>query len=429
MVKQYRRFITFALSALVAGLTLAANTLPAQAASRVTAVVDDDLACPRAAFTNIQDAINFVGASAGTITVCPGVYRGTFQVANANNLTITAKKGAVIAPPVAPALFTGVLLTVQTSKNVTVQGFTFDGESRLQTFGDPNAIEYFDASGMVKSNSIVNWHRSNFAGPDLGPGGVIVGALHAIHLIGMAPLDINGHPANQVRVMNNTIVDYQEKAIHAEGRVAVAISGNKLSAGLPPLPPAANVFSIGITLEPLGDASVGTPAGSITGNTITGHGGPQNDAIDSGILLKQTSGLNVSTNTLTHVVTGISFFTSCVSSAGASNNTVKANKINESINGIEVTAIGGFPNVCDVHADHYVIMGNKIVNNIKDPLDFGLNGIVFDVRAVGGSTAFAQNEVVKGNTITFFNVGVNTLPQTGGVIQGVFTPNNVKLAL
>src|SRR5262245_25303390 len=115
------------LRALVLGLTLGSSVAPVGAAG-LNVVVDDDLSCTGANFTNLQDAINFVGSNPGTITVCPGVYLGEFQVVNANNLKLIGKKGAVIGPSFAThPLFTGVLLTVDSSTNVTVQGLTFDG--------------------------------------------------------------------------------------------------------------------------------------------------------------------------------------------------------------------------------------------------------------------------------------------------------------
>src|SRR5215472_15835103 len=127
-----KRLGTF-LCAIVVGLTLGSSPAPAHAGINV--VVDDDLSCPGAIFTNIQDAIDFVGTNPGTITVCPGIYRGEFQVTSANNLRLIGMKGAVIAPSFATSpLFTGVLLDVDWSTNVTVQGLTFDGQGALQSF-------------------------------------------------------------------------------------------------------------------------------------------------------------------------------------------------------------------------------------------------------------------------------------------------------
>jgi hypothetical protein len=205
----------------------------------------------------------------------------------------------------------------------------------------------------------------------------------------------------------------------------VTITGNKLSAGLPPGDPA-NTFSHGISLAPAGIFGLKTPTGSVKSNTIVGHGGSSgNNTIDSGILARQVGHVTVSRNTLTHVVSGISFFANCQSPADANKNTITANKISEAINGIEVTAIGGFPNACDPHVDGYVVVGNRITNNVRDPLDFGLSGIVFDIRGSGGGQAFALDETVVGNTITFYVVGVNVPAQPGGTITGTFAPNRI----
>lgn len=405
----------------VLSLTLGSSIAPAGAAG-INIVVDDNLSCPGANFSNLQDAINFVGSSPGTITVCPGFYRGEFQIVNANNLQVIGKRGAVIAPSFATSpLFTGVLLEVDRSTNVTVQGLTFDGLGALQSFGDPNAIEYFDSTGTIQKNTVTSWHRPGFRPPDL-LNGKPVGLLHAIHAIGFS---VTQAP---IKIASNTIVNYQEEGIHAEGDLTVTITGNMLTAGLPPGDPA-NTFTNAIVLQPLGTNRARSPIGLVKGNTITGHGGSSgSNTIDTGILAKQVGSLTVLRNTLTHVVIGVDFFANCVSPADANNNTIKSNKITEAITGIQVTAIGGFPGGCDPHVDNYVITGNKIVNNARDPLDFGLSGIQFDIHGVGTGHAFALNETVMGNTITFYLEGVDTLAQPGGTITGIFEPNDILLA-
>jgi hypothetical protein len=409
------------LSVLVLGLTLGSTVAPAGAAG-LNIVVDDDLRCPGASFANLQDAINFVGNTPGTITVCPGFYRGKFQIANANNLQLIGKKGAVISPSFATApLFTGVLLEVFNSTNITVQGLTFDGLGALQNFGDPKAIAYFDSSGTIQKNTVLNWHRVGFRSPDT-INGKPLGLLHAIHVIGFSATQV------PVKIAGNTITEYQEKGIHAEGDLTVTITGNKITAGLPPGDPA-STFTHAITLQPAGITGAKSPTGLVKSNTITGHGGSSgSNTIDIGILAKQVGSLTVLRNTLTHVVTGITFFANCVSPADSNNNTVKSNKIMEAINGIQVLATGGFAGACDPHVDNYVITGNTIVNNVQDPLNFGFSGIVFDIHGVGGGEAFALNATVTGNTITFYLKGVFTPPQPGGTITGVFEPNDIQLA-
>jgi hypothetical protein len=327
----------------------------------------------------------------------------------------------VIAPSFATSpLVTGVLLDVDRSTNVTVQGLTFDGQGALQNFGDPNAIEYFDSTGTIQKNTITNWHRPGFRPADLVRGQP-AGLLHGIHAIGFR---VTQAP---VKIANNTITDYQERGIDAEGDLVVTITGNKLTAGLPDDPAA--TFTQAINLQPTGTTGATSPTGLVKGNTITGHGGPSGShAIDTGILAKQVGSLSVLHNTLTQVVVGISFFANCVSPADSNNNTVKANKITEAIDGIDVTAIGGFAGACDPHVDNYLITGNTIGNNVHDPQDFGLSGILFDIHGVGMGQAFALNETVTGNTITFYVVGVNTLAQPGGTITGAFEPNNILLA-
>ncbi len=402
-------------------MSLLVNTVPASAA-RLSIVVDDDLRCPGASFTTLQDAINFVGSTPGTITVCPGFYRGESQIVNAHNLKVIGKKGAVISPSFATSpLFTGVLLKVFNSTNVTVQGLTFDGLGALQNFGDPNAIEYFDSSGTIQKNTVLNWHRVGFRRPD-DINGKPVGLLHSIHAIGFRVTRAS------VKIANNTITNYQERGIDVEGNLVVTITGNTLTAGLPPGDPS-DTFTFAILLQPVGLHGLASPIGLVKGNTITGHGGSSGDhAIDLGIFALQVGSLKVVDNTLTHVVVGISFSAGCASPADSNNNTIEANNIREAINGIQVTAGGGFADACDPHVDNYIITGNTIVNNVRDPLDFGFSGILFDIRGAGMGHAFALNETVTDNTVTFYNVGVNALVQPGGTITGVFAPNDILLA-
>lgn len=415
MTKHFGKF----LSACLFGLALGSHTAPVQAAG-INIVVDDDLSCPGANFTNLQDAINFVGSSPGTITICPGVYRGEFDVGHANNLQLIGKKGAVITPSFARfPLFNGVLLEVSRSTNVIVKGLTFDGQGALQPFGEPTAIGYFDTTGTIQKNTIINWHRPGFRPPDTINGRPI-GLLHSIRLLSFSVI-----PQAPVTVAGNTITNYQERGISAEGDLTVTMTGNTITAGLPPGDPA-DTFTQAIFLLPLGAKS---PTGLVKANTITGHGGSSgSNTIDTGIFAGLVGDLTVLRNTITHVVVGIEFAANCGALADANNNTIKANKITESITGIQVSALGGFPGACDVHVDNYVITGNKIVNNANDPLDFGFSGILFDISGVGAGQAFALNESVTGNTITFFLEGVNTLAQPGGTITGVFEPNNILLA-
>lgn len=410
-------------------VTLSLGSIAARTdAAGMHVVVDDDLRCPGATFSDLQDAIDAVAGGPATITVCAGTYRGQFQVTSASGLRVIGAKGAVIAPSFATSpLFTGVLLKVERSQDVTVQGLTFDGQGALQSFGDPNAIEYFDATGTIQKNTVVNWHRPSFRPADV-VNGRPAGLLHAIHAIGftVVPGETAGPP---VKIVNNTIAGYQERGIDAEGDLTVTISGNKLTAGLPPGDPA-STFSQAINLGPAGLTGPKTPTGVVKGNTITGHGGSSGSrTIDSGILARQVGSLTVARNTLTHVVSGISFFATCQSPADSSKNTIKSNRISEAINGIEVTAIGGFAGACDPHVDGYVITGNRIVNDLRDPLDFGLSGIVFDIRGSGTGRAFALDEIVTGNTITFYVSGVGTLAQPGGTITGTFAPNRVLLVV
>ncbi|HZR80548.1 MAG TPA: right-handed parallel beta-helix repeat-containing protein [Candidatus Binatia bacterium] len=418
-----REFFTY-VGALALALLAAAAT-PARAAGP-TVVVDDDLQCPSATFSRLQDAIDFIGTGPGTINVCPGLYLGELHVVNANGLKIVGKPGAVIAPSFATSpRFTGVLLKVERSTNVTVQGLTFDGVGALQTFGDPNAIEYADSTGTIQKNTVTNWHRPSFQPADVVNGNR-VGLLHAIHAIRFPTTPGGQHLP--VTIANNTITQYQEHAIDAEGDLQVTISGNKITAGLHVDDP--NIFTQAITLQPAGITSATSPTGTIKRNVMTGHGGSgASSAIDSGILMRQTGFVTVAGNKIDHIVIGVNVFANCLSPASSNNNTIRSNKMTEVTAGIDVTALGGFPGaVCEPHVDNYLITGNKIVNDQTDPLNFGLTGIQFDIRTVGAAPAFALNEIVRGNTVIDFLGPLDAPQQTGGTITGVFAPNRLVAA-
>src|SRR5262249_49057060 len=161
------------------------------------------------------------------------------------------------------------------------------------------------------------------------------------------------------------ITEFQERGIDAEGDLTVTITGNKTAAGLAPDP--AGTFSQAINIGPASITGPQSPTGVVKGNTIIGHGGSSGaNAIDSGILARQSGDLSILRNKISHVVVGISFFANCVSPAGSDKNIVQSNKISEVIDGIDVTAIGGFPNACDPHVDEYVITGNRIVNDFRN---------------------------------------------------------------
>ena len=94
-------------------------------------------------------------------------------------------------------------------------GFTIDGLGSDGTAdnGAAVALEFFHSSGTIQSNTIRNWHTLDFATSANG--------LNAIHLI-------NGE-GESVKVVNNTITQFQTTAILGEGASTLKISGNDIT--------------------------------------------------------------------------------------------------------------------------------------------------------------------------------------------------------
>ena len=200
-----------------ARLLILASALTSLATSAQAAklVVDDDrVECPQAGFTTIQSAIDSLGSDAtGTIMVCPGSYKESITVAVAHKLKLIGKRGAVIVPEFIPNNST--VISVQFSTDFTIRGFTIDGLGNDGTAdnGAAVALEFVHSSGTIQNNTIQNWHTLDFATPANG--------LNAIHLI-------NGD-GEAVKVVNNTITQFQTTAILAEGASTLKISGNDIT--------------------------------------------------------------------------------------------------------------------------------------------------------------------------------------------------------
>ncbi|MGB7730766.1 MAG: hypothetical protein WBL50_22250 [Candidatus Acidiferrum sp.] len=143
-------------------LAIALFTQPAFANELLVDV--DKVACPTAAYTSIQAAVN--AASPGDhIRICPGTY--VEQVVVQKSLTLHAESGAILMPSAlqqnATSLFDGsplaVALLVANATDVTITGLIVDGTNSGISACSPDffGIAYQNASGTVRHTTVRNF--------------------------------------------------------------------------------------------------------------------------------------------------------------------------------------------------------------------------------------------------------------------------------
>ena len=375
---------------MILAAALTSITRSAQAAKLV--VDDDRVQCPQAGFTTIQSAIDSLGSDAtGTITVCPGSYQESITVAVAHNLKLIGRKGAVIIPEFIPNDST--VISVQFSTDFTIRGFTIDGLGNDGTADNGNAValEFLHSSGTIQNNTIRNWHTLGFA--------TTANGLNAIHLI-------NGE-GESVKVVGNTITQFQTTAMLAEGSSTLKISGNTITTPSTPANTATGIF--------VRSTGSGAPSGFITSNTLTSDSFPAGSG-SIGIRMEESGNFVISHNRLTHWDFGMYLPSFCTFTPHADDDGITGNTIKETSIGIEVESFGVS---CDSFADGYRITGNTITDSVP-----GDTGIFIRARGLDAHGS-AQNELVTGNTITHFGDPVSHTAEANGIISGVFEPNHL----
>src|SRR5262249_51326580 len=320
-----------------------------------------------------------------------GSYKESITVALANKLKLIGKKGAVIIPEFIPNDST--VVSIQFSTDVTMRGFTIDGLGNDGTADNGNAValEFFHSSGTIEDNTIQNWHTLDYA--------TAADGLNAIHLV-------NGD-GESVKVIDNTITQFQTPAILADGLSTLKISRNDITTPSTPANTATGIF-----VRSIGS---GAPSGSITSNNLTSDSFPEGFG-SIGVRIEESGGFNISHNNLTHWDFGMYLPSFCTFTPHADNDTIIGNTVKESSIGIEVESFGV---TCDSFADNYRITGNRVTNSV-----LGDTGIFIRARGLGAHGS-AQNEIVTGNTITHFSDPVSHTAELNGVISGVFDPNKI----
>ena len=391
MNRQFRKVVSVIISLLAAGLPLASNALPAQAAGPTFTVDDDKVQCPKAGYTDIQSAVDALPSTGGTVLVCAGTYPNKVDINGRTNVRLVGKKGAVITIP--SAGFDGVLVDVYNSTNVILQSITVDGQSQVGTLNGDVAVEFDQSTGTIQTSTIKNWSTPASATPDNG----------------MYSLLLSGGTGSTIKVLSNVISGFQDHAIAASGKVAVTISKNTISGTT-----AAANDPYGISLTYL---NTDLPTGTITGNKLSGDAFPTSGQ-GAAIYLWEASPLTLSGNTVTDWRIGLQMLSFCGSGLPVSHNVVKSNTFKEVTTGIILQSTPFYS--CDSHLDHITVTGNKVT----DTAGLGSNGIALVASWDGSLNAYAQNELIKGNSVKHFSDAYSFSTSGPQVfVSGVFAPN------
>jgi hypothetical protein len=282
------------LAVLALGASLLAPALASTASAATTLVVDDNLACPDAAYATISAAV--AAATAGdTIQVCAGIYPETVHVDK--TLTFLGAKAGVdgrhhrgnLTHESVVLSLPGDFVIDGGVSGVTIDGFTLQGAGNDAVTAD--AIEAFQGgSGYTIVNNVIrdNELGINLQNPDgsqptrIARNAFIDNSVGTTANGGTAVFISNG-PANSTTIEQNTFTGHRETAINFAGDAA------NLSRGLV-------VTDNKSTNDSTFVVATNSINALIDGNTVV-YSGSDNG---SGILdFGSNTGLRISFNTLT----------------------------------------------------------------------------------------------------------------------------------
>jgi hypothetical protein len=325
--------------------------------------------------------------------VCAGTYAGKVLVTSKTNLKLVGQKGATIVPE--GDAFSGDLVEVANSTNVTFEGFTIDGRGTLNPAVPATGILYSESSGTIAKNTVVNWTTPR-------------SATEAERIVAIQVL-ASGSP--EVAIKNNAIIGFQDTAVDVEAGALLTISGNTVTTT------ANDVQDItGITIAPSPTASA---HGKISGNTLSVIGSSDETSSEA-IVIAEASPFAISGNKTLNFRVGIGIQSEC---ASIDDTQITHNRVTDSgLVGIFVAVLAPDDTCGPLHADNYRIIGNTVVNT-GAPAEIGIA-----LLANTGDTghAFIRNALVKNNTVIGFDDGIAPLAAGGGVVEGVFAPNKVR---
>jgi parallel beta-helix repeat protein len=368
-------------------------------------------------YTNdsIQEAID-VANSGDTINVTAGTYQE--QVIINKSLTLQGTDNPIIIAPSSPISFKfsessktwepvvfafgGTADGTATSQNitgtgtiqVTISGFTVDGNDRVPTANRSAGILLRNANGTISNNTIKN-----------------------MSIDGKETFGIVANGNSNVTISENNVSGYARGGIGANGDGGsltdpVAIIKNNTVTG-----PGKDEV---VTWAPNGIQIGWGATGEITSNTVSGNGWPGTDWTGSGILVHASSDVEVNGNTVEGNETGIAV-------SGTSNKTLIHNNIvNENTSGISIqdwsvnttiekntvtnSTYDGI-DICNFYGNPptgTVIRSNTITgNNTEDDETSG--GIWIDDGVDGDEVSINLNNITSNNKFGILNTSTTNV--------------------
>jgi parallel beta-helix repeat protein len=362
------RSILFALLGLLSSFALLASPVVAK-----RLVVDvGKLACPAAAYTSIQAAVN--AASPGDeIHICKGIY--VEQVVIQKPLDIDTDNGATLMPSAmlqnSTSLFDSsplaVALLVANTTSVSIDGLIVDGSNSGISACSPDlfGIAFQNASGNIRHTTVRNFKlASNLNGCQSGSGIFV---------------QSGGGQISDVTIDSNSVHDFQKNGITAdEAGSQVSIRSNVVTGLGPTTGAAQNGIQIGFGA-----------AGSIDRNTVTNNlwspctSTTNCAAVATNILVAQSDGVTVSDNTV--AVSQVGIFIDG-NSADLSGNQSSANSVFDGIR----------------------LQGNSNQARQNTVFNASESGIFLD----------GDNNVIRNNSITEASIGIlKTTASSGNLIH------------
>jgi len=317
-----------------------------------------------------------------------------------NGMTLDGRGKTITAvDPVAGHFLGAIVKNGGASANVKNLKLATAGLANVCDGGDDRlrGILFQGASGTISDNTIQDIRQGPSSGCQEGNG------IEARN----EPFDGTGSNPARVTITSNRITQYQKTGIVANGNVRATVTGNFVS-GIGPVGTIAQngiQFGYGAT-------------GHIKDNTVLANAYTGPGWSSTGILLFESSGVQVQGNTVTDSQVGIAIESwGCYAGgpAGANDNQVVHNTISGAEWGVTVVALSWAPySECDAQAN-----GNKIVNNtIRGLAGVGDQGIYIGAYVVAGpGTPQADGNRAVSNSISGFTTPIEVDGATGTALH------------
>ncbi len=302
----------------------------------------------------------------------------TATISVPSGMTLNGQGHTITAVDPMASQFVGPVVTNAGSrmnvKSLTITGAFTNTTCNASSTTLLRGVEFVDASGSVQHSTITGINKGSGNTCDEG-NAVVVN-------------DETGGPYS-VKVQHDTVTEFQNYGIFAEGNVSVTVSHNTITA----------FSSTGVS----GTSAILLPqmsGGKITHNIVS--------APASGfaaINIDETSNVTASSNTVTGAMV---IYSDCVVRAAASNNVFSKNHVQGAAFAVQITADSNGSSTCPSQTNNNTIKGNTLTDS------GGTVGINIYVTTGGPFAGEADHNVVTGNTITGFSTpigdgGTNTV--------------------